>query len=113
MRKLSATILFIVFVLVVQGYAQSITGSLNGRVVDQQGSAVPNAKVTATEPTKKLTVPTNTTGARDFSIAGLEPGTYSVSVEAQGFKKLTRPDIALNASGKIALGDSALSSRTS
>src|ERR1017187_8027652 len=47
MRKLSATILFIVFVLAVQGYAQSITGSLNGRVVDQQGSAVPNAKVTS------------------------------------------------------------------
>jgi len=55
MRKLSATILLFVFVLAVQGYAQSITGSLNGRVVDQQGSAVPNAKVTATEPTKKFT----------------------------------------------------------
>lgn len=109
MRKVSTTILLILFVLVVQGYAQSITGSLNGRVVDQQGSAVPNAQVTATEPTKKLTVPTNTTGAGDFSIAGLEPGTYSVSVEAQGFKKLTRPDIALNASDKIALGDLTLS----
>src|ERR1035438_6367782 len=66
MRKLSATILLIVFVLAVQGYAQSITGSLNGRVVDQQGSAVPNARVTATELTKKLTVATNSTGAGDF-----------------------------------------------
>src|ERR1017187_5255555 len=105
MRKLSATILLIVFVLAVQGYAQSITGSLNGRVVDQQGSAVPNAKVTATEATKKLTVATNTTGAGDFSIAGLAPGSYSVTVEASGFKKLTRPDVALDASDKIALGD--------
>src|ERR1035438_6795690 len=108
MRKLSATILLIVFVLAVQGYAQSITGSLNGRVVDQQGSAVPNARVTATEPTKKLTVTTNTTEAGDFSVAGLEPGNYSVSVEAQGFKKLTRPGVALNASDRIALGDLAL-----
>ncbi len=105
MRRLSTTILLLLFVLAVQGYAQSITGSLNGRVVDQQGSAVPNAKVTANEPTKKVTVVTNTTGAGDFSIAGLEPGTYSVSVEATGFKKLTRPDIPLDASDKIALGD--------
>ena len=109
MRKLSATILLFVFVLAVQGYAQSITGSLNGRVVDQQGSAVPNARVTATEPTKKVTVTTNSTGAGDFSIAGLAPGTYTVSVEAPGFKKLTRPDVMLNASDKIALGDLALS----
>jgi|ERR1035438_7434471 hypothetical protein len=90
MRKLSATILFAVFVLAVQGYAQSITGSLNGRVVDQQGSAVPDAKVTATEPTKKVTVATNSTGVGDFSIAGLAPGNYSVTVEAAGFKKLTQ-----------------------
>src|ERR1019366_8004450 len=108
MRKLSATILFIVFVLAVQGYAQSITGSLNGRVVDQQGSAVPNAKVTATELTKKLTVSTNSTGMGDFSIAGLAPGTYTVNVEASGFKKLTRADVPLNASDRIALGELAL-----
>ncbi len=105
MRRLSTTILLILFVLAVQGYAQSITGSLSGRVVDQQGSAVPNARVTANEPTTKVTVTTNSTGAGDFSIAGLAPGTYAVSVEASGFKKLTRPVIALDASDKIALGD--------
>src|SRR5271165_1624646 len=105
MRKLSTTILLILFVLGVQAYAQSITGSLNGRVVDQQGSAVPNARVTATEPTKKLTVATNSTELGDFSVAGLAPGTYTVNVEATGFKKLTRPDVPLNASDKIALGD--------
>src|ERR1039457_2104860 len=107
MRTLFATILLLVFVLAIQGYAQSITGSLNGRVVDQQGSAVPDAKVTAIEPTKKVTVTTNTTGVGDFSIAGLAPGIYTVTVEANGFKKITRPDVTLNASDKIALGDMA------
>ncbi len=105
MRKLSTMILLILFVLSVQAFAQSITGSINGRVVDQQGAAVPDAKVSATEPTKKLTVSTNTTGLGDFSIAGLEPGSYTVSVEAAGFRKLVRPDIPLNASDKVALGD--------
>jgi hypothetical protein len=102
-------ILLILFVLAVQGYAQSITGSLNGRVVDQQGSAVPDARVTAFEPTKKVTVATNATGVGDFSIAGLAPGTYTVTVEAKGFKKLTRSDVMLNASDKIALGELTLS----
>src|SRR5690349_21513039 len=99
MRKL----LPLVFVLAIQGYAQSITGSLNGRVVDQQGSAVPDARVTATEPTKKFTTTTNSTGVGDFSIAGLLPGVYTVTVEANGFKKLTRSDVVLNASDRIAL----------
>src|SRR4051812_45708036 len=106
MRKISATILFLG--LAVQGFAQSITGSLNGRVVDQQGSAVPNARVTATEATKKLTVATNSTDGGDFSIAGLAPGTYTVNVEATGFKKLIRPDVVLNASDRIALGELAV-----
>ena len=108
MRKLSTTILLLGFVLAVQVYAQSITGSLNGRVVDQQGSAVPNAKVTATEASKKLTVATNTTALGDFSLPGLAPGNYVVNVEAAGFKKLTRSDVVLNASDKIALGELAL-----
>src|SRR3982751_2824029 len=107
MRRLSATI-FILLVLAIQGFAQSITGSLNGRIVDQQGSAVPDAKVTATEPTKKVSVVSNSTALGDFSIAGLAPGSYSVTVEAKGFKKLTRLDIPLNASDKIALGELAL-----
>jgi hypothetical protein len=105
MRKLLTRILLFGFVLAVQGYTQSITGSLSGRIVDQQGSAVLNARVTATELTKKLTVATNSTGTGEFSIAGLAPGTYTVAVEMQGFKKLTRPDVPLNASDKIALGD--------
>jgi len=104
MRKL----LPLVFVLAIQGYAQSITGSLNGRIVDQQGSAVPDARVTATEPTKNFTTTTNSTGVGDFSIAGLLPGVYTVTIEANGFKKLTRSDVVLNASDRIALGELAL-----
>jgi len=81
MRKVSLTILLFLFVLAIQGYAQSITGSINGRVIDQQGAIIPNATVTATEPTTKLTATTQTTSAGEFSIASLQPGTYVVTVE--------------------------------
>ncbi|HLH20075.1 MAG TPA: carboxypeptidase regulatory-like domain-containing protein [Bryobacteraceae bacterium] len=104
MNKLSATILFLL-VLGAQVRAQSITGTVNGRVVDSAGAAVPNAKVTATEPTREASFPTVTTATGDFSIPGLLPGTYTVTVEAPGFKKLERANIELHASDKLALGD--------
>jgi len=83
-------ILLSLLVLAVQGNAQTITGSMAGRIVDQQGSAVPNAIVTATEPTRKTINTAKTNDQGDFLIAGLNPGNYNVSVEAAGFKKLER-----------------------
>jgi hypothetical protein len=104
MRGVSATILFLC-AFGVQVHSQSITGSLNGRVVDQHEAGVPNARVTATEPTRSTSVSTVTTGTGDFSIAGLLPGTYTVTVETSGFKKLTRDNIELHASDKLVIGD--------
>ncbi len=108
MRKVSATILLLLFVLASQGYAQNITGSMTGRVVDPQGSAVPNATVMATESAKRVTITTKTTDQGEFNLAGLLPGNYTVSVEAAGFKKLDRPNIPLNAQDKLALGNLSL-----
>jgi outer membrane receptor protein involved in Fe transport len=104
MRKTTTGIL-ILLMLGVSGFAQTITGSMTGRVVDQQGSAVPNALVTANEPAKRVALNNKTTSSGDFSIVGLLPGTYTISVEAVGFKKLARSGIALDANDKLALGD--------
>jgi hypothetical protein len=84
---------------------QTITGSMSGRVTDQQGGGVPNATVTATEPTKRVVVTAKSGATGDFLLPALVPGTYEVSAEATGFKKLTRNDIALNANDKLAVGD--------
>jgi hypothetical protein len=98
-------ILAAMFALALQGYAQNITGSMTGRVTDQQGASIPNATVTVTEPSKHVTAAQKTTGGGDFSVAGLLPGDYTVTVEATGFKKLSRTGIALNANDKLAVGD--------
>jgi hypothetical protein len=102
--RMSTTILSVLF-FAVAGYTQSITGSLSGRVVDPNGASVPNAKVTATEPARATSVSTVTSAPGEFSIAGLLPGTYSVTVEAPGFKKLMRENIDLHASDKLVIGD--------
>ncbi len=73
--------------------------------MDAQGAVVPNASVTATEPTKNVTVTTKTNDQGDFVFPGLQPGTYNITIEAAGFKKLERPNIPLDANDKLALGN--------
>src|SRR3954451_9947735 len=90
------------------GYAQNISGSISGHVIDAQGAVIPNANVTANDPTKSVTATTKTNDSGDFVFPGLQPGNYTISVEAQGFKKLQRPNIPLDANDKLALGDMVL-----
>jgi hypothetical protein len=60
MRKVSAMIFLALSMLVVGAYAQNITGSIAGRVLDQQGASGPDATVTVTDLAKKITVNTKT-----------------------------------------------------
>jgi hypothetical protein len=104
MRTISTQILLPLLVIAAHVYAQNITGSISGRVVDPSGAAVPNASVVATGAAKKTTVTTVTTAQGDFGLAGLSPGAYDITVEAPGFKKLEDRNIELNAQDHLAMG---------
>ncbi len=88
MRRISTQILLPLLAIAAQVYAQNITGSISGRVVDPSGAAIPNATVIAIDAAKKTTATTITTAQGEFSLAGLLPGAYDITVEAAGFKKL-------------------------
>lgn len=61
------------------------TGSIGGKVVDPQGAVVPNATVTITNlGTNKATTVT-TSGAGQYRVTNLEPGSYSVEATSGGF----------------------------
>ena len=104
MRK-TTMMLMALLVAGLPGFAQTISGSIAGRVVDAQGGVVPNAAVTITEPSKNLRVSTKTSAGGDFLIPGLLPGNYSITIENPGFKKLSRTGITLDANDKLALAD--------
>src|SRR4051794_17832065 len=106
--KVSGKILCVLFVLALGAPAQNISGSMTGRLIDAQGAAVTGAIITAVEPAKKITVTTRTNDQGDFTFPALQPGTYNLTAEAQGFKKLTRSAVTLDANDKLALGDLAL-----
>src|SRR5882724_10059252 len=59
-------------------YAQTITGSMSGRLVDQQGGVVVNAVVTVTESSKKTVATARTSQTGDFTVPSLLPGTYTM-----------------------------------
>src|SRR5947209_6013305 len=100
MRKvLSAkTLTFVVSTLLCgMGYAQTTSGSIAGTVVDAQHAALPNAAVTAREQEQKFTVNTKADETGRFVFTQVPPGTYTLTIEATGFKRLERSGIVLNA----------------
>ncbi|MCU0229113.1 MAG: carboxypeptidase-like regulatory domain-containing protein [Bryobacterales bacterium] len=89
--------------------AQQISGSIAGGVKDEQGAVIAGAKVTLVNVTQ-AGVREITTGADGrFVFTPLQPATYTVTVEAQGFKKYEITEIKMFASDRIALPDIVLS----
>jgi hypothetical protein len=89
----------------VTSFAQNINGSITGRITDQQGAVVPNAAVTANDLSQQISVATKTNEQGIFVVAGLRSGSYSLRVEATGFKRLDRTGIPVNADEKLAMAD--------
>jgi len=65
---------------------QQLTGTLSGTTRDTSGAVVPNAKVTMTNQLSGDVRTTVSNGSGYFSITAVQPGTYTVAVEAPGFK---------------------------
>jgi hypothetical protein len=74
---------------------QAVNGTLLGTVTDATGAAVPNAKVTATDVATDAIHPSVTNESGNYTFPDLQPGIYSVTVEAKGFKKVTQQNINL------------------
>jgi hypothetical protein len=76
--------------------AQERTGRIEGLVTDPSGSAVPRAEVEVTGPGLPQAQRTQTDGAGAYLFPSLPPGTYTVSVKAQGFSLYKASNVLLN-----------------
>jgi hypothetical protein len=85
--------------------AQVTSGTIFGRVKDPTGAYVPNATITVKSPEigDARVVTSNDTG--DFVVPNMPPGTYDITVEAKGFKKLEGHGVVLNAADKLNAGE--------
>src|SRR4051794_21272640 len=85
LRQLTSLVCSVVF-LSTLSFAQ-YRASLQGTVTDSQGGVIPGATVTLTSRETNTAKTATTSDAGVYSITGLAPGSYTLSVQAQGFTK--------------------------
>ena len=68
-------------------YAQSDNGSIVGFVKDPSGAVVPNAKVTVKNEATGVERTAQTNESGYYVVSSLQPGLYTLTVDAAGFKK--------------------------
>src|SRR5215208_8342859 len=81
--------------------AQDSRGGITGRIVDSQNARMPGVTVTATNIATNVVTTTTTNSEGDYQILFLNPGTYTVTAELSGFKKVSRPGIEVTIGEKI------------
>ena len=84
--------------------AQVQTGSILVRVTDQQGGAVPGVTVTLSSPVLVAGTMTGVTDAGGVNrFPSLQPGTYSVKLELQGFRTVIRENVVVQVGQTVPL----------
>jgi hypothetical protein len=73
--------------------AQRTTGTLRGQILDPQGAVVSNAQVTVTNEATAVTETLSTSSAGTYELPAVLPGSYTVTVDAQGFKKFVKKSV--------------------
>ena len=66
--------------------AQSDTSSISGTVTDPTGAVVPNARVMVRNDSTGQTRSVNSNSVGAYTVTNLPSGTYTVTVESQGFQ---------------------------
>src|SRR5262245_17196074 len=89
--------------LAVPAAAQDSRGSIAGRVTDSSGAVMPGASVTVVNVETNTGANTHTNDNGQYTVLFLLPGTYSVSVELDGFRKSIHPKVPVRVGDKVQL----------
>ena len=97
MMKFTRALLVCVFAIAaVPVFGQQTSGNITGRVLDDQGAAVPGATITATN-TQTGFVRTDVSDAEGlFRLNALPVGTYDLVAELQGFTRIEQKGVVVN-----------------
>ncbi len=77
-------------------FAQEITGSIRGEVLDPSGAAVPGAEVKAIQVETGLTRATTSRRRGEYVLVSLPIGQYRLEAAAKGFRKFVQEGITLS-----------------
>jgi hypothetical protein len=82
-------------------FAQRDLGTITGTITDPQGAGVPSARVNILENATGISYNVVASETGEFVRPLLKPGTYSVTVEAPGFRKAEQKNILVTAGDRI------------
>ena len=80
----------------VSAFAQQTSGNVTGRVLDQQGAAVPGVSVTAKNPQTGFSRVEISDASGLYRLNALPVGIYEVTAELAGFTTVSKKDIEVN-----------------
>ncbi len=86
-------------------FAQVTSGTIFGTVKDQSGAYAANATVTIRDAAAGVERSVSTTEGGGFVVPSMPPGTYVITIELAGFKKLEKTGIILSAADRLNAGD--------
>jgi hypothetical protein len=92
--SMKAVGLLLLVLLAIPASAQTLVGSVNGKVTDEQGGALPGVTVTLTGKTGSKTTTTEAGGTYRFQ--AVDPGTYAVQVDMSGFTPKKQDNVVIN-----------------
>jgi hypothetical protein len=88
-------------------FAVSVSGQIQGDVVDSTDKGVPNAIIIATTLVKNIADTIKTDKRGFYSFNGLKPGKYKIEVKADGFQPAVIENVVVKEehTGKLIGGD--------
>ena len=99
------TRLVIVVILVISGFVTTLMaqtqGRISGRVTDSSGAVIVGAKVTIENRGTQVKRVLDTNNSGDYVAPGIEPGMYSISVEAPNFRKVLRDRVQVEVANDL------------
>jgi len=94
MKRTALLLTVVLLGLVATASAQTLLGTIEGKVLDEQGGVLPGVTVTLTGPRGAQTTVTDAAGVYRF--VGLQPATYTLKSELSGFAPQERDDVLVS-----------------
>jgi hypothetical protein len=99
---LCAGLALLVSLIAAPAFAQFDRGSISGTISDQSGGVVPGVTVTVTNAQQQPRTAV-TDGSGFYTFPNLQAGKYNISAEIEGFKKVVRDNLNLDAAGALTI----------